>query len=45
MTTPASHQAGYTGMLDTVEKIEQGRLANKITIYRRGGIILYENEL
>lgn len=45
MTTPEAHQAAYTGLPSTVEKIEAQKLADRMTIYRRGGIVIYRNEL
>lgn len=45
MTTPDAHQAGYNGMLNTLELIETEKLADKIIIYKRSAIVLYENEL
>ena len=45
MTTPEAHQAGYEGLLNTLELIEKEKLADKLTIYKRGAVILYENEL
>lgn len=45
MTPPEYHQAAYIGMMDTLQKIEQAKLVDKIIVYRRGAIILYENSL
>jgi hypothetical protein len=45
MTTPEAHQAGYIGMLKTLDCIEQKKLADRIVIYKRGGIVIYDNEL
>ncbi len=45
MTTPEAHQAGLDGMLQTVERIEAEKLADRITIYRRGPEELYSNYL
>ena len=45
MTTPEAHRAAYDGMLTTLERIEGNRLADRMTIYRRGAVVLYANEL
>ena len=45
MTPQEYHQDGYRGMMDTLQKIEQEKLVDKIIVYRRGAIILYENNL
>lgn len=45
MTTPEAHQAAYTGMLKNLEYIEEKKLADKITVYKRGAVILFENEV
>lgn len=45
MTTPEAHLAGLNGMLDTLEGIEREKLADKVTILRRSGEVLYQNEL
>ena len=45
MTTPEAHQAACIGMLSTLERIESEKLANNITIYRRGGEAIYTNKL
>lgn len=45
MTTPKSHQESYDGMLITVERIEQEKLADSLTLYRRGAEQIYENTL
>lgn len=45
MTTPEAHQAGLDGVLKTVERIESEKLADRITIYRRGPEELYSNRL
>ena len=37
MTTPQAHQAALDGMLATLDRIQDGRLADRLTIYRRGG--------
>lgn len=45
MTTAEAHQAAYTGMPTTVERIEREKLADRVTIYRRGAETIYFNEL
>ena len=39
------HQAAYHGMLETIEKVENQKLVDKICVYKRGGYVLYENTL
>lgn len=45
MTTPEAHKAAYDGMLKTLERIEFEKLADRVTIYRRGADTIYFNEL
>lgn len=45
MTTHQAHMAAYRGMPHTLERIERDRLADRITLLRRGVIPIYENEL
>lgn len=45
MTTPEAHQAAYDGMPVTLERIEREKLADKVTIYRRGGESIYTNQV
>jgi predicted ABC-type ATPase len=45
MTTPEAHQAAYAGMPATLERIERDKLADRLTIYRRGAEAIYSNEL
>ena len=45
MTLPDAHRAAYDGILRSLEKIEQGRLSDRIGVYSRGAVILYENHL
>lgn len=45
MTTPDSHRAAYDGMPHTVERIETERLADRLTLYRRGAEPIYTNSL
>ena len=41
-TSRFSHDAAYHGMLDTLQKIENEKLYNTITIYNREGNIVYK---
>lgn len=45
MTTPEAHKAGLEGMLGTLDCIETDKLADRITIYRRGAEVIYSNVL
>jgi len=45
MTTPEAHKAAFDGMLSTLERIENDKLADSLTIYRRGGEAIYSNTL
>jgi len=45
MTSPEAHRAGYDGMLVTLERIENNKLADRVTVYRRGNVAIYSNEL
>jgi hypothetical protein len=45
MTTSEAHTAAYEGMLQTLDRIEAGKLADRVTIYRRGAEAIYSNEL
>lgn len=45
MTTLEAHQAAYAGMPQTLERIECDKLADRVTIYRRGAEEIYSNEL
>jgi len=45
MTTPEAHKAAYDGMLNTLERIEREKLADRVTIYRRGNEAIYTNTL
>ena len=42
---PASHEAAYRAMPATLEVIERDRLADRVAVYARGGVQLYENTL
>jgi hypothetical protein len=45
MTTSEAHQAAYDGLPITLARIEAEKLADRLTIYRRGAVPIYENEL
>ncbi|HBT97752.1 MAG TPA: hypothetical protein DEB25_09055 [Desulfobulbaceae bacterium] len=45
MTPSEAHKTGYDGMLVTLERIEAEKLADRLTIYRRGNVAIYYNEL
>jgi len=45
MTTPEAHKAAYEAMPATLERIEHEKLADRVTIYRRGAEVIYSNEL
>ncbi len=45
MTSPEAHQVAYDGLPITLARIESEKLADRVTIYRRGAIVIYENEL
>lgn len=45
MTPHESHEAAYSGMLESLNRIETEKLVDKIVIYKRGAVVLYENEL
>ena len=45
MTTPEAHRAAYEGMPSTIERVEREKLADRLTIYRRGGDVVYSNQL
>jgi len=45
MTTPEAHRAAYEAVPATLERIERERLADRVTLYRRGGEEIYRNEL
>lgn len=45
MTAPHSHQAAYDGMPVTLERIEREKLADRVTLYRRGEEVVYANAL
>jgi hypothetical protein len=45
MTMPEAHRAAYDGMLQTLDRIEAGKWADRVTIYRRGAEVIYSNEL
>lgn len=45
MTTEQAHRAAYEGMLQTLDRVEQEKLADRVTIYRRGAEVIYSNEV
>lgn len=45
MTTADAHQAALTGMLATLDRIQDERLADRLTIYRRGGELLHSFDM
>jgi predicted ABC-type ATPase len=45
MTTPQSHKAAYDGIPLTLERIERDKLADRVTLYRRGAEVIYSNRL
>jgi hypothetical protein len=45
MTTRESHDAAYKGMVLTLTSIEQEKLADRISLFKRGNELVYENEL
>jgi len=45
MTAPHSHRDAYNGIPATLDRIESERLADRVSLYRRGAVELYANEL
>ena len=45
MTTPEAHSAALTGMLDTLDRIQDKRLADTMTLYRRGAEVIHRFDL
>ena len=45
MTTTEAHQNALRGMLETLDRIQDGRLADSLTIYRRGGVAIHHFDL
>lgn len=45
MVVPEVHAEAYTGMLKSLDKIEQGKLADRVVVYRPDATVLYENEV
>lgn len=45
MTTTEAHHNALHGMLDTLDRIQDARLADKLTIYRRGGEVIHSFDL
>lgn len=44
-TSQDSHDAGYRGMPETVQFIEQNKLVDRLEVYNRDGHLLWDNEL
>ena len=44
MTTKEAHSAAYSGMLETITRIETEKLADHVKVYQRGGVLIYANE-
>lgn len=44
MTTKEAHSAAYSGMLETLARIETEKLADHVKVYQRGGVLIYANE-
>ncbi|MDY0134402.1 MAG: zeta toxin family protein, partial [Atribacterota bacterium] len=45
MTAPEAHRAAYDGMLATIDRIEGEKLADRLSVYRRGNEVIYTNEV
>ena len=45
MTTEAAHQAGFDGLPITLARIEVEKLADRVSVMRRGGEVIYANYL
>lgn len=45
LTPPDVHKEDYDGMLLSLDRIERDKLADRVTIYRRGNEAIYSNEL
>jgi Zeta toxin len=45
LTLRDNHDAAYTGVLSTAEAIDRQRLADAVSVYRRGDVLLYTNDL
>lgn len=45
MTTPEAHAAAYQGLPVTLARVEDEKLADKITVMRRGAEVIYSNRL
>ncbi len=45
LTLRDNHDSAYTGVLSTAEAIDQQRLADAVSVYRRGDVLLYANDL
>ena len=45
MTTTEAHANALSGMLNTLDRIQDQRLADSLTIYRRGGEVIHRFDL
>jgi hypothetical protein len=45
MTPPEAHKAAFDGMMTSLERIEAEKLADRLTIYKRGNVAIYHNEV
>ncbi len=45
LTLRDNHDSAYTGVLSTADTIDQQRLADAVSVYRRGDVLLYANDL
>lgn len=45
MTTSEAHNAAYSAMPLTLERIEYEKLADSVTVYQRGAVVIYDNKL
>jgi hypothetical protein len=45
LTLRDNHDSAYAGVLVTAEAIERDHLADDVSVYRRGNVVLYHNEL
>ncbi len=45
LTLRDNHDSAYTGVLSTAEAIDPQRLADAVSVYRRGDVLVYTNDL
>jgi predicted ABC-type ATPase len=45
LTVPEKHEASYNGILETADLIDSGRVADSVSVRRRGGDPIYSNHL